>query len=117
MLSIHLQNLSFFCFHGLYAEEKILGNRFEVNVTVKYKPLVNIITLIDETINYQTIFEIVEKKMLIPTEFLETLAMDITNNILTKFTIVTEVDICIKKQHPPIQNLVGNVAVSYFAKR
>jgi len=117
MLSINLQNLQFKSFHGLYAEEKILGNHFEVNLTVKYQPQTLPINAIEQTINYQNIFEVIEQRMSIPTELLETLVVDIVNEIMNAFSMVDEVDICIAKKNPPIKNFIGNVAVSYHKKR
>ena len=117
MFTIHLQNLQFKSFHGLYAEEKILGNHFEVNVMVKYLPKKLPIKSIEQTINYQDIFAIVEQQMSIPTALLETLVVDIANDISRQFSMVKEVDICIAKKNPPISNFIGNVAVSYQIKR
>jgi dihydroneopterin aldolase len=34
LLTIHLNNLLFHAYHGLYEEEQILGNNFEVNITI-----------------------------------------------------------------------------------
>lgn len=117
MFTIQLQNLLFKSFHGLYAEEKILGNNFIVNVTVKYLTNDESITSLDKTINYELIFEIVERRMSLPTELLETVTMQIASEILNKFTLVNEVDVSIAKQNPPIKNYVGNVVVSYHKKR
>ena len=36
MLTIQLNNLIFHAYHGLYEEEKIIGNDFEVNLEVKF---------------------------------------------------------------------------------
>ena len=117
MLTIHLQNLQFKAYHGLYEEEKILGNHFTVNVLVKYQPKNILITSIKETINYQTIFELISKRMLIATALLETLVIDIANEIFDEFYLVEEVDICIVKKNAPIEKFIGNVAVSYNKKR
>ena len=117
MFTIHLQNLQFKSYHGLYAEEKVLGNCFEVNLKVKYQPSLLAINSIEQTINYQNLFEIIERRMLIATELLETIVVDIANEIMNAFLIVEEVDICIAKKNPPIKNFVGNVAVSYQIKR
>lgn len=117
MITIYLQNLQFNSFHGLFAEEKILGNQFVVNATIKYQPHNSIITDITATINYQSIFEIIEKRMLVATELLETLIMNIANDILNQFIMAKEVEICIAKKNPPIPNFTGNVAVNYSLKR
>ena len=117
MITIYLQDLQFNSFHGLFVEEKILGNQFIVNATVKYLPKTAVIIDIDDTINYQNIFDIIEKRMLIATELLETLSMNIANDVLNNFLAVQEVEICIVKKNPPIKNFIGNVAVSFCLKR
>ena len=38
MMTIHLHKLRFHAFHGIYAEEKVLGGEFEVNLSVNYTP-------------------------------------------------------------------------------
>ncbi len=117
MLSIHLQNLQFRSFHGLYAEERILGNHFEVNLTIKYQPQSLPINSLEQTIDYQNVFKVIEQRMSIPTALLETLVVDIANEIMDSFSMVEEVDICIAKKNPPIKNFIGNVAVNYHKKR
>jgi 7,8-dihydroneopterin aldolase/epimerase/oxygenase len=117
MLLIHLQNLQFKAYHGLYEEEKILGNHFTVNMIIQYQPQNLPIVSINQTINYQTIFELVEQRMQIATELLETLVIDIAHKIFDAFLLVEEIDICIAKQNPPIQNFMGNVTVSFNKKR
>jgi dihydroneopterin aldolase len=113
MLSIYLQKLRFKSFHGLYPEEKVLGNQFEVNLTVKYLPQHLPIVNIEQTINYQDLFEIVEKRMLVPTELLETLAPIITDDIFAAYPFVKNIIISIAKFNPPIDRFNGNVAVSF----
>jgi dihydroneopterin aldolase len=113
MISIQLQNLHFKAFHGLYAEEKILGNIFEVNLAVKYQPEILPIISIEQTINYQNLFEIVERRMNVATELLETLVTFISNDIETAFPFIEQIEISITKKNPPIKGFNGNVAVSF----
>lgn len=113
MLSIHLQNLQFKSFHGLYAEEKILGNKFEVNLIVKYQPQNLPVLNINETINYEHLFSIVEKRMMVSTELLETLVTVISDDIFNSYSFVKNVVISITKLNPPIKGFIGNVAVSF----
>jgi len=117
MISIHLQSLQFKAFHGLYAEEKVLSNIFEVNLTVKYQPEVLPIVNIEQTINYQNLFEIVERRMNVATELLETLVTYISNDIATAFPFIQHIEISITKKNPPIKGYNGNVAVSFEINR
>ena len=117
MLSIHLQNLQFKSYHGLYEEEKILGNIFIVNLIVKYQPASLPIINIEQTINYEDLFSLIEKRMLIATELLETLVTEIAEEIFDKCKNIEEIYISITKQNPPIAGFSGNVAVSFETKR
>jgi dihydroneopterin aldolase len=117
MISICLQNLQFKAFHGLYAEEKVLGNVFEVNLTVKYQPEILPITNINQTINYQNLFEIVERRMNVATELLETLVTLISDDIATAFPFIKNIEISITKKNPPISKFNGSVAVSFEINR
>ena len=117
MISIHLQSLEFKTFHGLYDEEKVLGNIFEVNLTVQYQPEILPIVNIEQTINYQNLFEIVERRMNIATELLETLVTFISNDIATAFPFIKHIEISITKKNPPIERFNGSVAVSFETNR
>ena len=116
MLSIHLNNVFFFAYHGLYEHEKLNGNNFEVNLTVNYQPT-KLITNISETINYVAVYELLNNRMQLATPLLETLVMDIANQILAQFPLVEDTYISIKKMQPPIANFDGSVGVSYSLKR
>ena len=116
MLSIQLNSLSFFAYHGLYEEEKVNGNDFIVNAIIDFNPKKKIDT-ISETIDYVAIYELIEKRMQIATPLLETIVMDLATLILDKFTLAETVYIELTKQKPPIHNFKGNVSVKYELKR
>lgn len=117
MLSIHLHKLLFYSYHGVHEEEKVLGGDFEVNVTISFMPASIPVTLLEETINYVSVYSLVKQRMAKPTELLETVATGIANEILTHFLLVEEVNISITKLHPPIISFQGSVGVSFTLKR
>lgn len=117
MLSIHLNNLLFHSFHGLYEEESVLGNDFKVDITVWHQPARIPVLSLHETINYVTVYELVKKKMEIPTLLLETLATTIAQEILTAFQQAEKVKISIDKLQPPIRDFNGSVGVEFELNR
>ena len=117
MLSIHLHHLLFYAKHGLYEEEKMLGNRFEVNITVNYHPPTIPITQLSNTIDYVSVYALVKQKMAVPTELLETLATGLAKDILTEFLLAEEVLVSIKKIQVPVLGMQGQVGVSFALKR
>ncbi|MFP5041679.1 dihydroneopterin aldolase [Parasediminibacterium sp. JCM 36343] len=116
MLSIHLNNLTFFAYHGLYEEEKVLGNIFIVNATVSYHPSHQILDITD-TIDYVSIYELIKQRMEMATPLLETVVMEMAQAILKNFPLAEEVSIELTKQKPPIPNFEGSVGVSFKLKR
>lgn len=116
MLTIHLNNVPFFAYHGLYPAEKEKGNQFIVNLTIQYTPAKKIVN-IEDTINYATVYELVSQRMAIATPLLETVVMEIAQTILTNFPLAMIVDIQLDKHNPPILNFGGTVGVSYHLTR
>lgn len=117
MLTIHLKNVTFFAYHGLYEQEKIDGNDFEVNLIVHYFAEQNCINKIEDTIDYAQLFQVVKEKMLIATPLLETLVMDIANTVIKQYLLVQHVFVSIAKLKPPIPDYQGSVVVSYELSR
>lgn len=113
LITIELQQLHFYSYHGLFEEEKKIGNDFEVSLKVSYQSEKEIINEISDTVNYATLYDLVKEAMKIPTELLETVAMTITEKIHQTFSVVKKVEISILKLHPPIPQFVGAVGISY----
>lgn len=113
MISIHLYNLKFYSFHGVHEEEKLLGNEYEVNADVQFHEEHAEIHSLSQTINYVDVYEIIRKRMHIPTVLLETVVMDIGNTIHEKYNYVRHINISLKKVHPPIEGMEGSVGVSW----
>ena len=111
-MRISLSNLEFFGFHGLYEEEKKLGNQFTVNVKIDFTPSVDIVNELDQTIDYVKVYHIIKDIMDIPTPLLETLVCKIADQILLNHTIAEKVFVQITKQKLPIPNFVGDTSVS-----
>ena len=113
LLTIELQKLHFFAFHGLYPEEKKMGNEFEVNLNVSYLPASGTITDISETVNYVVLYNLLKTEMQKPRHLLETFVMEVTEQIHLSFSQIKKVEISITKLHPPIEKFTGTVGVKY----
>ncbi len=111
LLTISLVDIRFWAFHGVFPEEKILGNWFTVRLEVSINSLQEISTL-DQTIDYGSLFAILKEKMSEPTELLEDLAEKIKNRILETYQQVQVFKLEIQKQRPAIGLLDGNSQIS-----
>ena len=113
MITIHLDKLRFNAFHGILDEERILGNEYIVDCTVDFYENEEVIVHIDDTINYVTVFDIIKKRMSIPTHLLETVAMQIGFEIYESFPQVKSISVSITKLNPPIEAIQGSVGVKW----
>ena len=110
---IHLDKVFFYSYHGLFPEEKKTGNRYEVSLAVHF-PDHSVITGLDDTINYETLFSIVKDEMSKPRELMETLATEITEVIHHTWAHITRIELTIFKQQPPIAGFSGRAGVSFI---
>lgn len=113
MVTVQLQNLLFNAFHGIHEEEKILGNEYVVNASVEFHERDEVIEHINDTVNYAVIYNIIKKRMSIPTPLLETIVMQTGNEIHRQFPDLKSISLSIKKMHPPIEGMRGAAEVSW----
>ena len=115
MYKVQLHNLEFFAFHGLYEEERIVGNKFIVDLEVVIDDFSEFKT-IEDTINYVSLFELIKLKMNQPVDLLEILAMQIIDEVYLMNNKISSASISIKKVSPPIKGIRGNVGISIQKK-
>lgn len=113
MITVQLQNLLFNAFHGIHDEEKILGNQYVVNAVVEFHEVTDVIVRLNDTVNYAVVYEIIKKRMSIPTPLLETIVMEIGNEIHRQFPNLKSITISINKMHPPIESMQGSALVTW----
>jgi len=113
MITVHLHNLQFNSFHGIHAEEKILGNDYLVDASVVFHEETEVITSIHDTIDYVDIYNIIKERMSVPTALLETVVMEIGNEIHNEFPQVRSINISLKKMNPPIEGIQGTAGVNW----
>ena len=113
MMTINLPGLRFYARHGLYAEEKLLPNLFEVSVSIRYEPMIVPLIQLDHAVDYEKVFAIISERMQQPADLLETIATEIAAGIRSGFEEVLGGSVTIKKLHVPVKGWFGPVEVSY----
>ena len=116
-MRISLNKLLFVGYHGLYPEEKKLGNNYSVEIDIDFTPKQGVIDQLDQTIDYVHVYAIVKKWMEIPTPLLETLVGKIADDILLSQHLASTVFVKITKLHLPISSFEGNVSVKIEKSR
>jgi len=117
IMTIQLNDVKFYGYHGLYKEEQKVGNNFIVNLSIEFIPTAQKITCISETIDYVQVYHLVNTRMKIPTSLLETIVGDIADSIFNKFSIAQKVNIQITKEKVYIHTLNGNMSVALSKTR
>ncbi|MEP6947624.1 MAG: dihydroneopterin aldolase [Ginsengibacter sp.] len=113
MITVYLSNLQFNSFHGIHEEEKILGNEYILDASVEFHEEKAVITSIQDTINYEDIYNIIKERMSEPSPLLETVVMEIGNEIHNEFPQIRSINISLKKMYPPIEGIRGSACVNW----
>jgi len=114
--TIELRNIRFFAEHGMYQEERKVGNEFEVDVSIACRSPKKTITDISQTINYVEVYRIMQQVFSTRKQLLETCAMEIAEQLKAQFPEMEQLMIQIRKVNPPITNFSGSVGITYSRK-
>ena len=101
---ILLRDLRFHAFHGVLPQERLVGGNFVVDLRVGY-PLAQAMTSdrVDDTLNYASLYALVEREMQQPSSLLEHVAGRIAQTIAKTFPQALSIDLTLTKQNPPME--------------
>ena len=112
LLTVSLHNIRIHGKHGLYPEESVLGNWFEIDVDIRA-------TVQPEAewpfIDYTAVNKVVHELFIKPTQLLETLVRRIHEALKTISPDGAVIGVAIRKMHPPMPGDVGYAQVRYEA--
>lgn len=94
---LELKALEFYESHGIYALEKQVKQHFAVDVALQYTIKQNLISL-DQCIDYTQVAQVIKLEMQKPQELLETLVLNIKQQILLRFVNCTHCTVKISKK-------------------
>ncbi|RAV09668.1 dihydroneopterin aldolase [Paenibacillus contaminans] len=119
MDKIVLTRMEFFGYHGVFAEENKLGQRYYVDVEL-FLPLeaAGINDDLEQTVNYADVFEIV--KSIVegkPFKLIEAVAERVASTLLQTYTSINEITVRVIKPHPPFAVIFEGVTVEIHRKR
>lgn len=111
--TIELENMEFRASHGCYDLEKIVGNRFLVDVSLDVEAgSAAEKDELSESVNYLTVYETVREQMGIPSNILENVAKRIIDAVYAKFPECLKVTVKVSKLAPPLGGKVEKVSVT-----
>ncbi len=109
---IGLEDVRIHAPHGFFEEEHLMGNEFSIDVEVEAS--IAGAAQNDDlggTVNYATIYYLIQAEMKKPTQLLEALAYRMGNRILNQFDSVSSVKLRLRKLNPPLGGKVGAAVV------
>ncbi len=112
-ITIDLENMEFRANHGCYDLEKVVGNRFRVDLSLDAE--VGDAAQCDNlrgSVNYVAVYEIVRREMAVPSDIIEHVAWRIAEAVREEFVQVTECRVKVAKLAPPIGGKVERVSVT-----
>jgi dihydroneopterin aldolase len=111
MAKIIIENMSFYSFHGCFAEEAAIGTNFIVNLEFEYESgIAERSDSIDDAVNYQNVYQVVNKQMNIPSHLIENVARRIKEAVCEEFNVFS-CKVKVSKLNPPLGGQIGVVAV------
>ena len=104
--------MEFYSYHGCFAEEQIVGNKFLVDLVMEVaSEKANITDDINDAVNYQTAYNIVKKEMDIKSHLLENVAYRILRELFKNMSGISVAKVKVAKINPPLGGKIDNVNV------
>lgn len=113
MTLIEIEGMEFYAFHGHFEVEKIVGNRFLVNLKIEADlSKAGKTDRLEDTLDYQKAYLVVNEEIAIPSDLLEHVAQRIINRIKTEFPEAQKVWAKVSKMNPPMGGQIEKVSVT-----
>lgn len=117
MGQIALEGMEFFAFHGYYDEEQKIGNKYGVDLYIETD--LHAAAASDElqqTVNYETLYNIVLAQMKEPARLLEHIGHRIIENVQAEFPELKKLKVNIYKFNPPLGGICHRAMVTLEKK-
>ncbi len=109
---IQIENMEFYSFHGHFKEERIVGNKFLVDLTIETDMKIPAETdNLKDAVNYQRIYELVKQQMELKSHLLEHIARRILDSIFDELNGISKVTVKVSKMNPPMGGKIGSVSI------
>jgi len=110
---IELEGMEFYAFHGHFKSERIVGNRFEVNISIETdceKAAQS--DHLSDALNYEGIYKVVKEEMHQRSHLLEHVAGRILTRIHEEYKDLGKVRLKISKARPPMGGHIKAVSIT-----
>ena len=110
---IEIEGMEFYAYHGHFAEEQVVGNRFTVDLTISTNCLKAAKSDdLTDALNYQAVYQIVKEEMQIKSYLLEHVAGRILDRLYESYESIEKAKVKISKLNPPMGGQIEKVSVT-----
>lgn len=100
---ILLENVKFYAFHGVFPQERKVGNDYQVSLRIGYDISRAMVSDdVNDTLNYAEVYQLLSQEMSVPSALLERVAGRIGDRLFRKFPAIQSIDLTIIKVNPPM---------------
>lgn len=115
---IRIEQMEFYSFHGCFEEERIVGNRFIVDLEMETDMSRACETdQIADALNYQTAYDLIKEAMKTNSYLLEHIACRILDSLFSKFPELEKASVKVSKMNPPMGGKIKSVSVEISRAR
>jgi dihydroneopterin aldolase len=113
MCIIEIEEMEFYAYHGHYEEERIVGNRFLLDLRIETDcGAAAKSDSINDAVNYQTAYKIIKEQMKKKSHLLEHIAQRILDALFENIQDIQKASIKVRKMNPPMGGQIKSVSVT-----
>ena len=110
---IQIEGMEFYAYHGHFKEERIVGNRFLLDIDIEANTNVAATSdNIEDALNYQAVYMIIKEEMQKKSHLLEHIGNRIIDSLYKQFPEIEKIKLKVSKMHPPLGGQIEKVSVT-----
>ncbi|HBS86202.1 MAG: dihydroneopterin aldolase [Bacteroidetes bacterium GWF2_38_335] len=109
---IQIENMEFYAYHGHFKEEKIVGNKFILDITLETNTIpAEKSDQLEDALDYSKVYKIIKEQMEHKSNLLEHIASRILDALHAQFPEIKKSTLKVSKINPPMGGQIGKVSV------
>ena len=110
---IEIEGMRFYAYHGHFEAERIVGNEFQVDVSLETNCIAaSISDDLNDALNYQAVYDLVKNEMQISSHLLENVAKRILDSLFSEFPSLKKARVKVSKLNPPMGGQIKKVSIT-----
>jgi 7,8-dihydroneopterin aldolase/epimerase/oxygenase len=113
MGKIEIEGMYFYAWHGHFDVEQLVGNDFLVDLSLETDcSLAALTDNLDDALNYQAVYDVVKREMMVKSRLLEHVAQRILDALDAQFPVIQKATVKVSKVNPAMGGQIQKVSVS-----